>query len=206
MMVLTRYILLAALSLGLSAAAVAATPEAVAERSLGDAKAPVTVIEYASLTCTHCATFEKEGLPKLKADYIDKGKVRLIFRDYPLDQYAVKASIALRCVPPAQFWALKEHLFRTQEVWAFSKDPLAGIKQQVKLAGLSDAQLAACWADKQLEDAVLNSRLQGESKFKIESTPTFIINDGAGRHDGAEWDKVKEAIDKALGTSGASKK
>ncbi|GIL39607.1 disulfide bond formation protein DsbD [Rhodospirillales bacterium TMPK1] len=200
-MVFTRYILLAALSLGLSAAAVAATPEQLAERSLGDAKAPVTVIEYASLTCSHCATFEREGLPQLKADYIDKGKVRLIFRDYPLDQYAVKASVALRCVAPAQFWALKEHLFRTQEVWAFSKDPLAAMKQQVKLAGLSDAALDACLADQQLGDSILNSRLQGEQKFKIESTPTFIINDGAGRHDGAEWDKVKAAIDKALGSA-----
>jgi protein-disulfide isomerase len=206
MMLLTRYILLAVLSLGLSGAAFAASPEALAERSLGDPKAPVTVIEYASLTCSHCAAFEKDSLPKLKADYIDKGKVRLIFRDYPLDQYAVKAEIALRCVAPAQFWALKEHLFRTQEIWAFSKDPLAGLKQQVKLAGLSDAQLEACWADKQIEDAILNSRLQGESKFKIEATPTFIVNDGAGRTDGAEWEKLKAEIDKALAKTGAAKK
>ncbi|MDB5367361.1 MAG: uncharacterized protein JWM77_3288 [Rhodospirillales bacterium] len=205
-MVLTRYILSAVLSLGLSAAAMAATPEALAERSMGDAKAPVTVIEYASLTCSHCAAFEKEGLPQLKADYIDKGKVRLIFRDYPLDKYAVQAAIALRCVSPAQFWALKEHLFRTQEVWAFSKDPLAAMKQQVKLAGLSDAALDACLADKQLEDSVLNSRLQGETKYKIESTPTFILNEGAGRHDGAEWDKVKAEIDKLLAKTSASKK
>jgi protein-disulfide isomerase len=206
MMVFTRYILSAVLLFGLSAAAMAATPEAMAERSLGEAKAPVTIVEYASLTCSHCATFEKEGLPQLKADYIDKGKVRLIFRDYPLDKYAVQASIALRCVAPAQFWALKEHLFRTQEIWAFSKDPLAGLKQQVKLAGLSDAALEACLADKQLEESVLNSRLQGESKYKIEATPTFILNDGAARNDGAEWDKLKAEIDKLLAKTGQSKK
>jgi protein-disulfide isomerase len=209
-MVLTRYILSAVLSLGLSAAAmgsaVAATPDQTAERSIGDAKAPVTIIEYASLTCSHCAAFEKEGLPQLKADYIDKGKVRLIFRDYPLDQYAVKAAIALRCAAPSQFWALKEHLFRTQEVWAFSKDPLTAMRQQVKLAGLSDAQLEACFNDKALEDAVLNSRLQGDSKYKIEATPTFIINDGAGRNDGADWKELKAELDKVLAKSGASKK
>lgn len=204
-MFFTRYILLAALALGLSASAVAATPEQLGERSLGDPKAPVTVIEYASMTCSHCAHFEKEGLPKLKAEYIDKGKVRLIFRDYPLDQYAVKASIALRCAAPSQFWALKEHLFRTQEIWAFSKDPLTAMRQQVKLAGLSDAQLEACFNDKALEDAVLNSRLGGD-KYKIEATPTFIVNEGAGRNDGAEWDKLKAEIDKVLAKTGAAKK
>jgi protein-disulfide isomerase len=205
-MVLTRYILTAALALGLSVAARAATPDQLSERALGDAKAPVTIVEYASMTCTHCAHFERENLPKLKADYIDKGKVRLIFRDFPLDQFAVKAAIALRCVPPAQFFPLKEHLFRTQEIWAFSKDPLAGMKQQVKLAGLSEAALDACLADKQLEDAVLNSRLQGESKYKVESTPTFILNEGAARVDSADWDKLKSEIDKLLAKSPSAKK
>jgi protein-disulfide isomerase len=201
-MLLTRYVLTAIVALGLSASARAATPEQLSERALGDPKAPVTIVEYASMTCTSCAHFEREGLPHLKTDYVDKGKVRLIFRDYPLDQFAVKASMALRCVPPAQFFALKEHLFRTQEIWAFSKDPIAGLKQQAKLAGLSDSALDACFADKQLEDEILNSRLQGESKYKIQGTPTFILNDGAATV--GSWDKLKAEIDKLLGMSSSA--
>ncbi|GIL38444.1 thioredoxin domain-containing protein [Roseiterribacter gracilis] len=191
-----RLIAIAIAAVALSISAHAATQDQLAERSLGDAKAPVTVVEYASMTCPACALFEREGLPRLKADYIDSGKVRLVYRDYPLDQIAVKTSVALRCLPPAQFFPLKAHLFRTQESWAFSKDPIAALRQQTKLAGLSDAQLDACLVDKQLEDSILNSRLQAET-YKFSGIPAFIVNDGVPIS-GADYDKLKAAIDKLL--------
>jgi protein-disulfide isomerase len=188
----------ALLLLSLAGVAQAATPDQTGERTLGDAKAPVTIVEYASLTCPACAHFERTGLAQLKADYIDKGKVRLIFRDYPLDSVAVKAAATARCAPVAQYFPLKEHLFRTQESWAFAKDPVAGLKQQSRLAGLSDAAVDACLADKQLEDSILTSRLDGERSFKIQAIPTFILNDGAARQSDADYAKLKAEIDRLL--------
>jgi protein-disulfide isomerase len=170
-MVLTRYILGLGTALGLflsvTGSAGAATPEQLADRALGDPKAPVTIYEYASLTCSHCADFAKNSLPKLKAEYVETGKVRIIFRDFPLNQGALYGSIATRCVPAAQYWPLLEHLFRTQETWGFSQDPKPALTQQVKLAGLSEASLSACLADKGLEEGIIAKRLEGEQKYTI---------------------------------------
>lgn len=151
---------------------------------IGDAAAPVTIIEYSSLTCPHCAAFHNEVLPELKQRYIDTGKVRLVLRDFPLDENALKAAVIAHCAGPARQPSFVEVFFAQQQSWARAKDPVAALKQLARLGGLGAEQIDACLADKDLETAVLQARLDGQKQFDIKSTPTFIIDGKAqtGEH------------------------
>jgi len=173
------------------------TQAALADRVLGKADAPVTIIDYSSLTCPHCATFHTETLPKLKEAYIDTGKAKLIFRDFPFDQWALKASMMARCAPAERYYPLLDVLFKNLGQWSRAKDPSVALMTYGKLAGLSEATINACWANKDLEAGVLGFYMDGQAKYKVESTPTFILNDGAARITGAQpFEKFAEAIDK----------
>ena len=99
------------------------------DRILGKADAPVTIIEYASLTCPHCAAFEKDILPKIKSEWIDTGKAKLVFRDFPLDGSALKAAIVARCAPPERFYGFIGVLFAQQGSWGLAQDPVPGISR-----------------------------------------------------------------------------
>ncbi|HYD67752.1 DsbA family protein [Azospirillum sp.] len=173
------------------------TQAALADRVLGKADAPVTIIDYSSMTCPHCATFHTETLPKLKEAYLDTGKAKLIFRDFPFDQWALKASMMARCAPAERYYPLLDVLFKNQGQWSRAKDPAAALTTYGKLAGLSEATIKACWENKDLETGVLGFYMDGQAKYKVESTPTFILNDGAARITGAQpFEKFAEAIDK----------
>jgi len=155
---------------------VGTAPEAaeVQERVLGDPAAPITMIEYSSLTCPHCASFHTETLPKLKEEWIDTGKVKLLVRDFPLDQNALKASMLAHCAGD-RFFQFIDVFFAQQKTWARAADPVALLKQLARLGGLGEEQADACLADQALADAILKVRLDGQKEFTIESTPTFII-------------------------------
>lgn len=144
--------------------------------AIGDPSAPVTIIEYSSLTCPHCAAFHAKTLPELKQRYIDTGKVRLVLRDFPLDATALKAAIVAHCAGPERQPQFVEVFFAQQQNWARAADPVQALKQLAKLGGLGEAQIDACLADKELENAILQARLDGEQKYKINSTPSFIID------------------------------
>jgi protein-disulfide isomerase len=146
------------------------------DRILGKPDAPITIFEYASLTCPHCADFDQNMLPKLKAEWIDTGKARLIYRDYPLDQAAVHAAMLARCAPPDQFYPYIDALFHSQANWAVSGKVDSSLAKLAKVAGMSDEQFAACMKDEAVQKRVLDSRLEAEQQFKVESTPTFFIN------------------------------
>jgi protein-disulfide isomerase len=146
------------------------------DRILGKPDAPITIFEYASFTCPHCADFEANVLPKIKAAWIDTGKARLIFRDFPLDQAAVRAAILARCAPADQFYAFVDVLFRGQTNWAVGGKVDDALAKIAKVSGMSDEQFAACMKDEAAQKRVLDSRLQGEQQYKVESTPTFFIN------------------------------
>jgi protein-disulfide isomerase len=155
----------------------AGTPEVTADdRILGKADAPVTIIEYASLTCPHCAAFEKDILPKIKSEWIDTGKAKLVFRDFPLDGSALKAAIVARCAPPERFYGFIGVLFAQQGSWGLAQDPVPGISRIAKLGGMSDDQVQACLKDDALQNKVLAGRLAAEQQYQVESTPTFFIN------------------------------
>jgi protein-disulfide isomerase len=168
----------------------------VQERVLGNADAPVTIIEYASLTCPHCATFHVETLPALKQRYIDPGKAKLIFRDFPLDQVALQAAVLAHCAGDQRYFAFLDAMFANQATWARASDPVAALKQLARLGGLPEDQANACLADRSMQDAVLQSRLTGEQEFEVSATPTIIVNGRKveGAHD---IDSLAQAIDAA---------
>jgi protein-disulfide isomerase len=169
------------------------------DRVLGKADAPITIIEYASLTCPHCAHFEVDVLPKLKAKWIDTGKAKLVLRDFPLDEPALRAAMVARCAPPERFYPLVDTFFAQQEQWATTRDYRAALEKLAKLGGIGNKEFAACISDKKLEDQVAQSRLTAAQQLGVDATPTFFVN--GKKFDGAP---TLEAFDKAL--SGAAEK
>ncbi len=149
---------------------------ATGDMALGADDAPVTVIEYASMTCPHCATFHNETFPGLKAAYIDTGKIRLVYREFPLDRLAFYAAVLARCAGPERFFGFVEVLFRQQDSWARAGDPMAALARLGRVGGVGEAQFGACINDQELGDSILKTRLEGNSEFDVNSTPTFIIN------------------------------
>src|SRR5712671_1148146 len=123
------------------------------DRVLGKADAPITIIEYASLTCPHCAHFTADVLPKLKAKWIDTGKAKLVLRDFPLDEPALRAAMVARCAPPDRFYPLTETFFAQQEQWAANRDYRAALEKLAKLGGVGNKEFAACISDKKFEGA-----------------------------------------------------
>lgn len=182
-----------------SAPAAGPTPPAIepGEQSLGDPDAPVTVIEYASLTCPHCASFHKETLPGFKERYIDTGKVRLVYRDFPLDQRALDAAVVAHCAPPESYFGFLDVLFESQESWAQAEDHVPALVLLAKLGGLPEERVRACLADQKLQDAVLAERLQGQNEHGVRSTPSFVI--GGETYAGSRGvDEFAELIDPLL--------
>ena len=168
------------------------------DRVMGNAKAKVTLIEYASLTCPHCAHFHKETLPQLKTEYIDKGLVKLIWRPYPFDGVALKGSIMAYCLPESQFYPFISAVYESQEQWARASDPEAELKKIARLAGLSEAKMKECLDEKSGWSArILQNRLDADKKSGIKSTPSFLIGDD--KIEGAQpFDQFKSALDAQL--------
>lgn len=180
-------------------AALPALSELLAERVMGDPKAPVTIYDYSSMTCPHCAEFHAKVLPKIKETYIDTGKVKLVFRDFPFDQAALRASMLAHCAPAERYFPLTDVLFKSQAQWARAADPAKALAQYGKLAGMSQETIDACFASQPLADGILNSRMVGQNQYKVEATPTFILNDGKDRVEGAQsFEVFAKAIDKLL--------
>lgn len=161
-------------------------PAPIVDRFIGKADAPVTIYEYGSLTCVHCAEFQRDTLPQLKTAYIDTGKVKLVYRDFPLDRYALQASLMAYAVPEDRFAALVDLIYKQQPQWTHAADPSAALAQLGKLAGLTQDKIDAAWKDKALTDKILARQMDGQKRFKVDATPTFIFNDGAARIQGAE--------------------
>ena len=170
------------------------------EQVLGDPHAPVTIIEYASLTCPHCAQFHNEVLPELKERYITPGKVRLIYRDFPLDQTALAAAALAHCAGPDRYFSMLDALFETQSNWARADDPIAALKRLGKLGGLTEQGMETCLADEELTDGILRERLAGQNEYDVGSTPTFII-DGKAYPGSRDVEEFGEIIDPLLESS-----
>jgi protein-disulfide isomerase len=157
-----------------------ATAELMAEGALkdlwiGKPDAPVTIIEYASMTCSHCATFHVATWPALKSKYIDTGKVRFALREFPLDPLALAAFMLARCAGDGRREAVVELLFARQREWLVEK-PVAALMGVVKEAGFTQESFESCLKNQQLYDAVSQTRDRASQKFGINSTPTFFIN------------------------------
>jgi protein-disulfide isomerase len=176
------WLVLAAIALG--GASLAANPARAEDvpqvkpddRVLGKADAPITIFEFFSLTCPHCADFAEHTFPKLKAEWIDTGKARLVYRDYPLDRNALKAAMVARCGPPERYPAFVETLFQQQLVWGPQSDPAPALRKIARLGGISDEQFDKCLADDGLSKSIVAGEFEAQKNYGVESTPTFFIN------------------------------
>ncbi len=151
----------------------------------GSKDAPVTMVEYASMTCPHCAAFQKDVIPLLNKDYVDTGKVKVIFREYPLDGAARMASAVARCLSGDQYFSFIDLLFKNQMNWIKDfdgngtlnkEDVLEGLTQMGRVAGLSAEQVKSCSEDPKNLALVDANWMEGQTKYNVNSTPTFLIN------------------------------
>ena len=170
------------------------------EQVLGDPDAPVTMIEYASLTCPHCAQFHTDVLPELKERYIATGKVRLIYRDFPLDERALMAAALAHCAGPGSLFRLSRRAVRDPEQLGGRRGLLAALKKLGKLGGMSDAADGSCLADEELTNGILQTRLDGQNQHQVSSTPTLVIN-GEVYPGARSIEELSEVIDPLLGKS-----
>ena len=147
------------------------------ERSLGRADAPVTAIEYFSLTCSHCGAFHRDTWPRVKRELVETGRVRMVFRDFPLDQISLRAHAVARSFPPERYEPFISALFAAQDRWAYARgvDHKAEIGKIAALAGMSADAFNAAWADDDLARGILEARQRGEAEHQVSATPTFII-------------------------------
>ncbi len=167
----------ASISFFTAGTAFAASPEMTdSDHVLGEPDAPITIIEYASLTCPHCAHFHETGFQKLKENYLDTGKARFIFRHFPLDRYAFQASVLAECAGDTKFFPLIDILFSRQAEWTRTKNPTDALIKIGKQAGVGQQKFEACLADEKLGESILNERLTGANDYDVTSTPTLFIN------------------------------
>jgi protein-disulfide isomerase len=159
-------------------AAEVAKPVSLPDMALGPANASVTITEYASMTCPHCAAFNAEVFPKLKAEYIDTGKVRYIFREFPLDVKAAAGSMLSRCIAKddaPKYFAVTDLLFRSQNDWAV-KNTTETLTRIGKQAGMSQQEVETCLKDQKLLDKIAADQKYASEVLKVDSTPTFFVN------------------------------
>ncbi len=165
------------------------------DRILGEADAPVTIIEFSSLTCPHCANFHENTLPRVKEDWIAKGQARLVYRHYPLDGLALRAAAVANCIEGDRHFAFLDVLFRGQQAWSGADDPIAALAQLAALAGLDRGRFDACIADQGEMDRILARAQHARDTYDIQSTPTFVVNgrkvEGALGYD--EFNRALEA-------------
>jgi protein-disulfide isomerase len=148
------------------------------QRSIGSPKAPVTAVEYFSLTCTHCAYFGTVTMPQVKPNLVDTGKLQIIYRDFPLDAVALMAAQVARYLPVDEYYPFIEALFASQDDWAFTPgiDYKQSIFKYAALAGMDQPTYDAALADDKLKKFILDGRQEAETMYHVDATPTFIIN------------------------------
>jgi len=147
---------------------------ALQERSIGSPDAPVTMIEYFSLTCPACASFHNDVYDDLKEKYLDTGKVRFVYKEFPRDGVDLRAGMMARCADPRRYSGLIQVLFKSQPNWTRARDPIAEIAKIGRLAGIDDATFESCLASEALANGILTGR-QNASARGVRSTPTFDI-------------------------------
>lgn len=176
-----------------------AKPSTLGDMALGAKDAPVTIVEYASMTCPHCAVFTQEVFPKLKEAYIDTGKVRYIFREFPLDQAALAASATARCIAKddsEKYFALIDIFFKQQNDLA--TDPFATIVRVAKQAGFTEPMIKSCIQDDpKVQKGILDDRQYASETLKVNATPSFFINGTLVKGE-TSFENLKKMIDPML--------
>jgi protein-disulfide isomerase len=153
----------------------AKAPEALPDMAVGSESAPITIIEYSSLTCPHCAHFHKDVYPQLKEQYIDTGKARYVMREFPLNEPALAGAVAARCLDSSRYFAFTSLLFAKQADWAFKDDALTPLKAYAKQAGMTAEEFDKCIDNQDLQKKILAIRDEGQKKG-VNATPSFYVN------------------------------
>ena len=174
-------------------------PIEIVDFGIGPQDAKVTLVEYASFTCPHCATFHTTVYPLLKADYIDTGKLRFELREVYFDRFGLWAAMIARCGGEARYFGVTEMIFKSQPEWTGAGEPAAVVEALKKIgrtAGMDDAAMDACMQDQATAEAMISHFEANFAADGIEGTPTFLIN--GAKHSNMSYDKMKEIIDAEL--------
>ena len=167
------------------------------DMAIGAPEAPISLIEYFSLTCPHCRDFHTNTFPRLRTEYVDSGKVRFIARDFPLNRPALDAAILAQCAGPERYFAFIETLFNTFDNWTRSADYVKALGQIGQLGGVSTAQFDDCLGDAALEAKIFSTMLEAQETYDVKSTPTFIIN-GKKQEGSLHFEAFSKSLDKLL--------
>ena len=169
---------------------------ALAPRTEGGLDAKVKLVEYFSLTCPACAKFHTKVYPKIKRKYIDTGLIQMEYRDFPLDQWGLRAAALARCVGPKYYSAMIDVLLKQQSTWTRSENILSSLLKIGQLAGLSKKRAESCMTSDKLLDGIISIRMTGNKKYDVNTTPSFLL-DGQ-KIDAFEFEEFETLLDKAL--------
>jgi len=184
-------------SVDLSAQTLPPAEEILSERILGNSDAKVTMIEYASMTCPHCANFHTKTFPAIKKEYIVTGKIKFIYRDFPLDQFALAAAMMARCSAKERYFGVIDVIFRTQREWGRNPNPRKALEQIGKIVGVSESTYEACVTDKVVHDGMIKMRNDAVEKYKVRTTPTFVVNEKK-INGGLPLEELRKVLDAAV--------
>jgi len=168
--------------------------KALSPRVIGNEDAPIHVAEYYSMTCGHCADFHNNTYPKVKAKLIDEGIVRFEMRPFPLDGLALRAHALVRAVPETKFFPLVKMLLAKQPVWARAEDPVGELQKMARLAGVSAEEFNAIMQNRALLEGLVNQRQQGIDKWRVNSTPSFVVNNDSTLAGNMSYEEFAEAL------------
>jgi protein-disulfide isomerase len=171
-------------------------PPAIGERALGSDDAPVTIVEYASATCPHCARYHTDTFPTLKEEYVDTGRVRYVFREFPFDDLALAAFMLARCAPEERYFSLIDVLFEQQQSW--TRNPREELLKIARMAGFTPEAFDQCLRDEDVAKGILEIRTTADERYGVNSTPTFFVN-GQVIEGNQPIERFREAIEDAEG-------
>ena len=177
----------------------AATTITVPDMIIGNKDAKVTLMEYASFTCPHCAQFHKDVFKPLKADYIDTGKIKFVYREVYFDRYGLWAAMVARCGGEMRYFGISDILLSTQSEWAATDDPAVVVENLKKIgrtAGMDDAAIGACLENTDMAQAMVTAYQANSAADQVEGTPTLIIN--GVKHSNMSYEELKVILDAEL--------
>ena len=178
---------------------VASEPRFTDDVVLGDENAPLTVVEYVSFSCPHCANFHKHVWPKLKAEYVDTGKVKFIFREVYFNRNDLRISLIARCGGSEAYYPLADLYLNSQSTWSRAPDPASAIEQVAKRAGMPQQTMNACIADEDFQKTLVENYRRNAAEHAVRSTPSFVI-DGTTHAGGMPFEDFAKLLDSALGS------
>ena len=161
---------------------------------LGDRNAPIAIVEYASLTCPHCANFHNNVLPSLEKDYIDTGKAYLVYRDYPWDQSAYHAAVLAHTAGEKRFFPTLKILYSRLNEWASAPDVIGALKEIAKLVGVPASKFEAALKDEKLGESILMDRMVAANEYNVNATPTIFINGERYEGDSSEYEPLDDYL------------